>query len=132
MQGILPMKQSVHFDKPRWGKGFRVICHECYEHSNYSPDGVLPLRCKRRVVQNYKQLTPEKKTSVPISFYHNVRAIQRGENEVHKPYHLTSHSSTLYPRESKSRVPLSAQRAKRILRGLTSGMVGKEDKKIQA
>ena len=54
-----------------------IICHECYEEGHISPDCILPLRERTKVVANYERLTPEQRASVPATSYHRVCAILR-------------------------------------------------------
>lgn len=121
--GLLPMKQSMFFDRPPQERGSSIFWQECYYCSHYSFDCVLPLRLQRRVIQKYEQLTLAEKIFVLTTLYHRVRAIVGAENDQDKLYLRLVTAQHRIQKGSKYHDPIYAQRAEHHRRGLTSRTV---------
>lgn len=130
-QGMAPIKQRVSFDMLPQETDLVIICQECYERSHFTPDYVLPLQHQQKYVQNYEQLTPAEKSSVPKTSYHCVSAILRTDGDEDKQYHSASLSPQSYPWERKYRDQIYAQWAEHHSMELTNGTTRRGDEEIQ-
>ena len=53
-----------------------IVCHECYQPNDHiSPDCELPIRERRKVVENYHNLSQSQRAAVPTTAYDAARAI---------------------------------------------------------
>lgn len=68
---------------------------------------------------------------IPTTSCPRVRMVLEKENERNNPYYPANSNPVPYPRETKYCDHIYAQRAELHVRGLTSGVAGREDEKYE-